>query len=746
MDIQKNVELLAPAGTYECFIAALVAGADAVYMGLKDFGARRNAGNFTEEEFIKAIEEAHLRGAKVYLTVNTLFKDSEFKPLYDALINLYCAGLDGVIVQDLGVVAFIKEHFPLLPLHASTQMAITDASGAEFAKSLGMSRVVPARELSLNEIKNIYDKTGIEIECFIHGALCYSYSGKCFFSSFLGGRSGNRGLCAQPCRLEYDNKHLLSMKDLCAIEYIPDMIEAGVVSFKIEGRMKSPEYVYNVTKIYRKYIDCYYNNPKNFVVDNKDLNALVALYTRGGNCSGYLFTKNSPDMITFDNPSYASVGADNININEKDLGKIDIDIYAFIKKNQNVILRIELSNINLDVQKEFYFEYDEVPQSAINQPVSIETVKKQLSKTGATCFNVGNIEIEMDNDIFISNGQLNACRRAALDTIKDTILSYYYREKSSIKSYTVYQLKNNSCYVGTSDNMHKEPRIKVSVLSVSQLVAAYECGDIITDIIIPYSILEEIKSNIKISSVMSKNNADINVYIALPLIIRDTQKGVNGKQLLSNLFDFEKWCKHELNIDIAGVYISNYEALWLLKQSSYSKEIIGDIHMYCTNRIAVGELKNIGLSNTTSPVELSYKDLIDRDIIAEEYIIYGRMPMIVSSSCIINSTSGCKYNSKGHFLSIRDRMKADMPVYCNCRECTNVIYNSVPTSQASELKSITKLHPDALRVMFTDENNADIRNILNHLADAMKCEKDKRKIDFELCEHYTKGHFKKGVM
>lgn len=272
----KKVELLAPAGNAEAFYGAVHAGADAIYLGGNRFGARAYAENFSEDELVDCIRYAHLLGRKVYLTVNTLVKESEFSELYEYLMPYYRAGLDGVIIQDMGVFAFIRDAFPQMELHGSTQMTITGEYGAEFLKKQGACRVVPARELSLEEIRRIKEVTGMEIECFIHGAMCYCYSGQCLFSSILGGRSGNRGRCAQPCRLPYTvggNRrecYPLSLKDMCTIENIPELIDAGIDSFKIEGRMKKPEYAAGVTAVYRKYIDKYYEKPgKSFPFQGK---------------------------------------------------------------------------------------------------------------------------------------------------------------------------------------------------------------------------------------------------------------------------------------------------------------------------------------------------------------------------------------------------------------------------------------------------------------------------------------------
>ena len=309
----RHIEILAPAGSYESLEAAVKAGADAVYIGGTRFGARAFADNLQEDMLLRAIDFAHLHGCKIYLTVNTLLKERELEELYSYLLPYYCHGLDAVIVQDIGVLTFIREQFPDLPIHASTQMTITNALGAKFLEELGVERVVTARELQLSEIREIANQTSMEIESFVHGALCYCYSGQCLYSSMIGGRSGNRGQCAQPCRLPYRvgnkaNQYLLSLKDICTLEYIPELVEAGITSFKIEGRMKKPEYVALVTAMYRKYVDLYLEKGKRgFFVDPKDREKLMDLYNRGGSHGGYYFTKNGRDMLSLTRPNHAGV-------------------------------------------------------------------------------------------------------------------------------------------------------------------------------------------------------------------------------------------------------------------------------------------------------------------------------------------------------------------------------------------------------------------------------------------------------
>ena len=328
--MKDRVEILAPAGSMECLKAAIAAGADAVYTGGALFGARAYAHNLTEEELLEAIDYVHLHGRRLYLTVNTLIKDREMeKQMYDYLLPYYRQGLDAVIVQDIGLFRFIRKHFPDLPIHASTQMTLTGVDGAKFLEKEGAQRIVTSRELSMAEVKKIADKTELEIESFVHGALCYCYSGQCLFSSFIGGRSGNRGQCAQPCRLLYRTpeakrpQYLLSLKDICTLELIPEMIESGIYSFKIEGRMKKPEYAAAVAFQYRKYTDLYLKyyeecpaeeDPaayamKKYRVREEDRQMLLDLYNRGGFHTGYYHTQNGREMISLNRPNHAGVPA-----------------------------------------------------------------------------------------------------------------------------------------------------------------------------------------------------------------------------------------------------------------------------------------------------------------------------------------------------------------------------------------------------------------------------------------------------
>ena len=447
----KRTELLAPAGDYASLTAAFNAGADAVYLAGKQFGARAYANNFEQEELLQALDYAHLHAKKIYLTLNTLIKETEFADIADYLTPYYNNGLDGIIIQDLGLIPFLKENFPDLELHASTQMTVNNYRSAKWLKEQGICRIVPSRELSLTELKEIKNKAGIEVEAFIHGAMCYGYSGQCLFSSFLGGRSGNRGRCAQPCRLPYvvnngsmkmpKSKEIypLSLKDLCSLPYIYELLDVGIDSFKIEGRMKSPEYVAGVTSIYRKYMDLYYNGERPSI-NKTDLQCLSHLYIRSEMKDGYLKKHNGKDMVSLSSPSYQ--GCDDALI-----AKLH---EQFCTQSLRLPLTGKLTLLTgkpalLEV---FYKEHmisvsgAEV-QKAQNRPLLHEDVYKQINKTGNTDFYFTKLDIEMDDSVFIPVKQLNEVRRDALESIKNTLLHDFKRQDSLIEKENVSESVKN---------------------------------------------------------------------------------------------------------------------------------------------------------------------------------------------------------------------------------------------------------------------------------------------------------------
>lgn len=494
-----NREVLASAGTYECFRAAINAGADAVYLGGSMFGARAFAGNFEEAELIKAIRTAHLYGRKVYLTVNTLLRNDELEKLVQYVKPYYEEGLDAVIVQDYGVFAVLREAFPGLDLHASTQMTITGKYGAQLLKDMGAARVVPARELSAKEIRDIYDNVDVEIESFVHGALCYCYSGQCLLSSMIGGRSGNRGRCAQPCRLTYSangisEKYLLSPKDMCTIEAVPDILDAGVYSLKIEGRMKSPEYVAGVSYAYRKYVDMYLEKGRDgYRVEEQDIRQLMDLYNRGGFCKGYYYAQNDKSMMTFDRPNHQGIVIGNIKNGElilsqevnpgdvlefpdgseyttptgKKSGRLALPkgvlknpkngAAVYRTRNNELLGQLRAgyidNDIKIPVRMEIFLKsgeraclkllsgdkelvvYGDVLEPSDKRPAVREDVVKQLKKLGGTAFSSdeGSIVTDIQGSPFVPVRLLNDLRRNALEELESMLLSGYKRNHEYMK-------------------------------------------------------------------------------------------------------------------------------------------------------------------------------------------------------------------------------------------------------------------------------------------------------------------------
>lgn len=441
--MKKKIELLAPAGSVSVLKACVSAGADAVYMGLPRFSARAYAENAGEEDFREAVHFAHLHGVKLYLAVNTLFKEDElFHELHAAIQPLYEAGLDAVIVQDIGAMAFLHAHFPLLPIHVSTQAVVTGAGAAAFFQSLGATRVVPARECSLTDIKRIISETGLEVESFVHGALCYSYSGACLFSSFVGGRSGNRGRCAQPCRMPYlaeelskrlndeNSAYVLSMKDLNTLSLLPKLMDAGISSLKIEGRMKKAEYAAGVTAIYRKYIDLLEENgAADFRVDPADEEALYRLFNRNGFTDGYYERKNGAEMIQLSEKDFRAEDETLLQkIREKHLLKAPkTPVSASFVCLAGKPLTYRLRTVLCGVSYAYEATSEAIPEYARGRSATREELVDRLQKLGETDFYVRSMEGSFEDDLFLPVSVVNDVRRKAADGLRKTILDAFLR-------------------------------------------------------------------------------------------------------------------------------------------------------------------------------------------------------------------------------------------------------------------------------------------------------------------------------
>ena len=789
--MSKKVEILSPAGSLESLMAAVAAGADAVYIGGTKFGARAYADNLDEETMLKAIDYVHLHGRKIYLTINTLLKEQELRnDLYQYLLPYYKGGMDAVIVQDLGVLMFVKEHFPDLPIHASTQMTITDLLGAKFIEKQGVERVVTSREMHLDEIKEISDNTKLEIESFVHGALCYCYSGQCLYSSMIGGRSGNRGQCAQPCRLPYKvqgekkDQYLLSLKDICTLEYIPELVESGIYSFKIEGRMKKPEYVAFVTAMYRKYVDLYLGKGKDgFKVDPKDKEKLLDLYNRGGFHGGYYYTQNGREMISLDRPNHAGVPVLQViryqgkmitakaiaDIHAGDVielpdGKENFTFANAVQRGEEVLFQTHKKQVfgkntvlnrvrnesllreiqdtiikgkvkekingklilSKDVSAKLILEFEDIrvevrgdaPQEAVNQPIDVARIEKQMRKTGNTEFVFENLEVELSGDLFMPMQSLNELRRLGMEALKEQILSSYRRNHE----------KEQGLCPKKQEREYEIGNFRVYVEELEQLEAVLET-ECVKRIYLDTNALDEIWKNHDVNKIITMaHEKEKEIYLGMPHIFRgNTRKKYEAAfQNLKN----QAW---------DGMLVRNHESYEFLLEHGYQGNIVTDYSIYQFNQEAKQFWENENVESFTAPLELNYRELKDVGLENSELIIYGYLPMMVSAQCITKTTKGCK-KQKGR-LGLTDRYQKKFTVKNHCDYCYNVIYNTAPVVLLDQTAEIMDLAPKALRLHFTIEDKTRVKEILE-MYENVFLKGDTYK---EPVIEFTRGHFKRGI-
>lgn len=727
---KRKYELLAPAGNKEAFWGAIHAGADAVYLSGSKYGARAYADNFTTAELLYCIRYAHLFGRKVYLTVNTLFKEEELSELYEYILPLYEKGLDACIVQDLGVFELLKKYFRDMELHVSTQMTITGVYGAEYLKDIGASRIVPARELSLEEIKKI-KQSGVEVETFIHGAMCYSYSGQCLFSSILGGRSGNRGRCAQPCRLPYKVKgengkqkecYPLSLKDMCTLEHLDTLMDAGIDSFKIEGRMKKAEYAAGVTSIYRKYLDRKRKNPhQKLKIEKSDLDKLAGLYIRSERQDGYYFRQNGKDMVTMDNPAYS--GSDEVYITQireryiENKPRIPITMYAVLNCGEKASLTICCEDLSVTV-------YGDVVEKANQQPLNEESIKKQLGKLGDTCFALETMEIYTDGQAFYSLKSLNELRRAAVIQLENQRIE----KNGFVVMRTVPENNKKECLSERLENKtsHAQSTGKgwsIHISAKEQWDGFKEyCNNASLEIQRIYLESELIKEEC-----ISGKTYPGKMYIALPYCVR-----AKDYEEIIKIVAYAK--EHDYN----GFLVRNIETIAFLKKMGYVGDIIADASVYVWNSGALMFWRE-RVTGITYPYELNSRegfDLLKEDNC--EKVLYGRLPMMVTANCIQKTMNGCKPVKTQRILSLQDRYQINFPINTNCAFCYNIIYNSVPLSLHKEWSRYVGKF--LCRLMFTVEDKKQTMDVLRFF-DSLN-QGNAPQIPYR---DYTTGHEKRGV-
>lgn len=701
----KDFELLAPAGNLEIFKGVIESGADAVYVGGSMFGARAYANNFTEEELLAAIDFAHLRGVKVYLTVNTLIKNSEFSKLYDYLLPYYKRGLDAVIVQDLGVVKAIHEYFPSMELHTSTQMTVTGADGVRFLSQFGVTRVVMAREVSLAEMKRIHEETGMELEAFVHGALCYSYSGQCLFSSILGGRSGNRGRCAQPCRLPYTvegkkDEYILSLKDMCGIKALDKLHDAGVYSLKIEGRMKQLEYACGVVKYYRSYIDS--KKP----VSDADYDRIKALGNRCGFTDRYYFDHNGSDMVTYVKPNFVSNAAEP----SPEKRKLSIEGELVLREGEPGSLTVKRDDVT-------YKASIEPVSAALKAPLDKKAAIDRINKTGDTDFEFSHIKAQIGENVFVPNGALNKLRRDAISGLCDKLLKKYYRDDARYTDMS--RLTALPEHVVKSDAAHDEAindyTTICSCMTRAQLdtLIGYECFDVFYldfDMYDRNTLIQQFADDVK--SLTKRNKK---VYLMLPTIFRAD----SSDYFVSIAKELDKVC-------FEGFVVKNYEELYLTENLFTDKKIILDHNMYTFNDVSKSAFFEHGVSGDTVPLELNSREIMHRNNIGSQMIVYGYYPLMTTANCVHKNTKGC--DKKQKLIYLKDRYNKSFAVCNNCKECYNTIYNSLPTMLTKNISKLKEAGIRSFRYSFTIETPKQIKAVM----------------DDKVAE-YTNGHYKRGV-
>ena len=784
--MRKKVEILSPAGSYESLKAAVAAGADAVYIGGSRFGARAFADNLEEASLLEAIDYVHLHGKQIYLTVNTLLKEREMEQeLYEYLLPYYRQGLDAVIVQDIGVLKFVREQFPNLPVHASTQMTITNVSGAKFLESLGVERVVTAREMTLPEIAEIAKETTLEIESFVHGALCYCYSGQCLYSSLIGGRSGNRGQCAQPCRLPYKvngkTSYVMSLKDMCALELIPDLIEAGIYSFKIEGRMKKPEYVAAVTSIYRKYVDLYLEKGRaGFHVTKEDKEILMDLYNRGGFHSGYYKTWNGKEMLSLKRPNHAGVPAVQI---LKQQGK-EVKIKGLVDLHKGDILELpDQENYTLG----------KVVEAGTTTSVSVKC-KKPLSK-GMIWNRTRNEELlcmlreqiverkvqeKINGKLILSSGNraklelnyggIHVClegeevQEALNQPMESGRIEKQMRKTGNtgfVFDHLDIELEGNifvpmqalnelrrqgiekletailAQYRRSDVSLRKEKNIPeqlkekqaaglyVYVEQREQLETALKCSSVVR-IYVDCNIIRNAWKNPELQDMVKRTkDAGKEFYFAMPYIFRKETKSQYENFFADMQFD--------------GVLIRNYESFAFVKEKVPDLQVVMDCNMYEFNREAKRFWKEQNVQGLTAPLELNYRELQELGIQDCELIVYGYLQMMVSAQCVRKTTGAC--TKTPGYLQMTDRKNKEFTVKNCCDYCYNVIYNAEALSLLEQQEEIQTLSPKALRLHFTIESEEETKKVLYCFEDVFVKHRETEK----LAGTYTRGHFKRGI-
>jgi len=697
----QKLELLCPAGSWESMVAAVQNGADAVYLGSTAFSARASAANFDNQQLKDAVVYCHLRGVRVYVTLNTLVKQDEMEGALETAKLIYFTGADALILQDIGLASIISKTMPDIALYASTQMTVHNVAGAKMLENMGFKCVVLSRELSKAQIRHIAENTDMNVEIFAHGALCFSYSGQCLFSSILGGRSGNRGRCAQPCRLPYTLKdgkgndvrqgYLLSPKDLCLASELGEISNMGVQSIKIEGRLKRPEYVAAVTGIYRKYID----NPGKVSV--QDTQTLLNAFNRSGFTKAYFSGETGQSMMSHSTPTntasehfapdITATFASNANFR-----KIDIQCDCVFRQGESAVIRIKDSDGN---EAECF---GAIVQKGIDACISKQRIEEQLSKFGSTPFNLTRLDVYADEDIATPIKEINALRRNAVEKLYEIRIRMpdrrmFARDKE--KSFTCNRSKNHTNYA-----------VEVSTLEQAEAVAAYHPIRIYA----PIGLTEQVKAL----------NYDGEIVTKMPDIIHD---------------DFDMSAVLGMHI-ITGV-----PGMAQNRKDSGNTNIYGDFRLNVYNAYTADVYKDMGFKSVTLSPELNLKEiakLCSKTDVETEVIVYGHIPLMLTKHCIIKACAGKCVKGKSNYY-LKDRKGERIAVVCDPISCTNTLLNSKPIYMADKMADIWRSGVETARLVFTTETAKACAEVMQQYMNSVKIETDDKQNNF------TRGHFYRGV-
>ncbi len=689
-----SIELLAPAGSKAALHAAVQSGADAVYLGGSEFGARQSAENFSVEEMKEWVEYCHLYGVDVHVTVNTLVKEKEIEKLLQYVKALNDVGVDALIVQDIGAARIIREALPDMVLHASTQMTVTSLEGVKYLESMGFSRVVLARELSEKEIEHICKNSKAEIEVFVHGAICMCYSGQCLMSSILGGRSGNRGRCAQPCRLPYDllekgkkteSGYILSPKDMALVNELGTLKRIGVKSLKIEGRLKRAEYVSAVVGIYRKYLD----NTK--TASKQDMRELLDAFSRTGFTDGYFKSNLGKNMMSHDTPGNSSdnkftdAAKQRADMNSN-IRKIPVNIMGTLKQDSPFELTMYDNDGNYA-----YAQGTLNTEKAIVKSMDKKRITEQLLKLGSTPFECDEITVDVDKDITLPIKEINSVRREATEIL---INERQYREKGRVTDFEIPKRSRN-----TVDDI----LLTAEVSTAEQFDAAIKHG--IKRIYIPADIVGTLNTG------TLKDDIEIISKTA------------------------EIFCEEKIETD--SVLVSSPAAAYKYK----NKRLYGDYRLNVFNSMTAEHFS--GFEAVTISPELNLheiRELVSNTTANIEVIAYGHLPLMIMKNCPIKAMGKCQ-NGK-NIYKLRDRKNEEFPVICGVG-CKAKLLNSKPVFMADKMRDLTDAKINSVRMIFTVENFSQCGKIIDVYKRALKEEKI---VNYLAENSYTRAHFYRGVL